>query len=168
MGYTGKRNKKNKKSQMEVLGLVVIVLLISVALIFFITVSLKAKPSTTKVTFENKLLSTAMINVILGTTTSAACGYGEMRTAIIDMFEENNFCVPNSTSYVEERISEIFSKTLDEWQKDYVFLIYEEGREYSPLINITKAEKPLNVEASIYTLPSKGRNIMIRLDIVTR
>lgn len=155
----------SKRSQMEILGLAVIVLLVSVALLFFITSSLKSKPSKQKETFENKMISTQTINVLLKTSSGEECGYAEMSKVIINMFEDDSLCKGGSREYAENKVKEIFDKTLKYWEKDYEFKIYSEHSDISMELS-SKTGETISVEASTYTLPTTSDTIIVSLAII--
>ena len=78
----------------------------------------------------------------------------------------NNKCEGGSQAYVERVVEGIFYQTLNQWGKEYQFVIYHEDTPDNPKIEISNFEEKLNIEASLYPIPTETGNVIIRLDII--
>jgi hypothetical protein len=117
-----------KKSQMEIIGLVIIVILISLALIFFLQFSMK-ETSSDKRAYTSAQLASGMINTLAKTTTDcsgktiselyAECANLNPVDCDRDRFEESDACEKaNST------VTMLLDSTLAEWRKKFKFQVF--------------------------------------------
>ena len=124
------KTMKTKKSQMEIMGLAMIIILISLAMLFVVSILLKPS-SDIKKTFTHKELASNTVNTLLPTTTGCKDGLS-VSDLLIDCAEsgviccssnEQGDCIKNSCDYAEEVIGEILTNTLDVWKKEYELTI---------------------------------------------
>ncbi|MBW2993069.1 hypothetical protein KY317_00670 [Candidatus Woesearchaeota archaeon] len=169
-----------KKSQLEIVGLVVIVILISLALLFYLQFSLRSAPEIKK-TYTNSQLASNMVNALLETSTE--CDGNTIATLLSDCamdFEGsyttggNLHCetakteLPDSCIFVENTIQNLLGKTLNKWNVKYqlnIFLISDPENPVKYFSN--EFDKCLgNIEAQEYPVPVKGRGLMlVRLNV---
>ena len=161
----------NKKSQMEIIGLVIIVILISLALIFFLRFSMN-KTATEKRTYTSAQLTSNMINTLAKTTTPCA---GKTITELYiecanlnpvdcngDGFDESDACeIANST------VTELLAKTLVGWQKKFKFQVFipEDTILYSADNSFVSCSGNIKTEAYPVPLMEQGGLFYLRLNI---
>ena len=112
----------NKRSQVEILGLIVIVILVSVAMIFVLQFSILRKPETIK-TYSDIEVANNMLTSLLQTTTKCnGLAFTDLlkdcATDAPEIYCPNNM---NSCDYINMTMEELFGKTLDEWGRAYNF-----------------------------------------------
>ena len=112
----------SKKSQMEIMGLAVIVILISLGILFIIQFTVNKEPSSIKKTFTQTQLASNLLSSILRTTTIDCFG-----NSVNNLFKDcaENYNSPNtqlkcqnnqrSCDYLKSTISLIFDSTLTAW-----------------------------------------------------
>ena len=126
---------RSRSGQMEMIGLVVIVILITLGILFMAQFALKEKP--TKKIFTRKGLATSTMSAIMKTTVSADdCGFltelpqieGRILEDCADNFELDsddyytyNCRGMNSCDFLEVFIAERLNESLAQWNKRYEF-----------------------------------------------
>lgn len=114
--------KHKRKGQLEVVGLVVIVLIVTLAMLFYITFSVnkeKHSPRSIYEEFRDTELDNGFIDAFLSTT---ACRDIQMRHLIVDCARQNNvLCSGHGTScqHLNEALVSIKNDTLDVWGLAY-------------------------------------------------
>ncbi len=108
------RKMVNKKSQMEIMGLAIIVLLLSIGLLFYLKFS-TSKSSTTKQEFVQSERASNMLSVLLSTTTD--CRDANIKNLLVDCANGPAiFCYSaSSCDYSAKLIDKIFNKTFRSW-----------------------------------------------------
>lgn len=110
--------KHNNKGQLEVVGLVVIVLIVTLAMLFYITFSVNKEqhsPRSIYEAFKDTELDNGFIDAFLSTT---ACGDIQMRHLIVDCARQNAvLCSGHGTScqQLTDALIVIKNNTLDMW-----------------------------------------------------
>ncbi len=123
---------KNRKGQLEVFGLVIIVILIMLGLVFVIRFIILPEQAPIRENYLRTQLAANMINSLLSTTTED-CWKVEMKDLIIDCYDKGGtedvmICENgvNSCQYLNDTLEKrIFNSTLNIWQKKYDFVICE-------------------------------------------
>ena len=164
-----------KKSQMEIVGLVIIVILISIALLFFLSFSLTRTPAE-KRAYTSAQLTSNMINTIAKTTTNCSgstisrlyveCADMNPVDCNRDGFKESDPCeIANRT------ISEFFEQTLIEWQKRFRFRVFipsTEAGEEDTVFYIMEHEFSLctgDIDSEQYYLPTGYGLLYMQINI---
>jgi len=155
--------KKNKKSQAEIVGLVIIVLLITIGLLFFVKFVVLKEPSDTKNTFINSELANNMLDVLLRTTTDCK------ESSVSDLFQD---CATfkkidcdglDSCEKVNETIEWILTGSLDKWSKQYEFRAYIPDND--PISSYGKCATNADRESKTYPIPTDWGTLFIKMDI---
>jgi len=113
----------NKKAQMEILGLAVIIILITLVGLFVVRFVI-LKPVEIKTSYTMKTLAVDTVTAMLRTNTGC---YGEsIKDLLMDCAEHSpdgsiQCDGGKSCNYVNNRIEEILNKTLNKWNKNYIF-----------------------------------------------
>jgi len=117
--YTG------KKSQLEVVGLIVIVILLSLALLFYLQFSLRKEPELKK-TYTTAQMTNNMVNTMLRTSTNCNAIENTLDVLIADCANDPDNrgrveCRPGvySCEFVDSEIRKLLDETLNLWQKKY-------------------------------------------------
>ena len=118
--------KNSKKSQMEIMGLVIIIILVSLAMLFVIQFVLLKETTSIKKTYTHTQLAANTLNAITKTT-AESCKSQDLTQLLQDCaaYQQQGgliTCddgVTKSCDYVDASIQEILSKTLDKWNKAY-------------------------------------------------
>lgn len=116
-----------KKAQMEIMGLAIIVILISLAMLFVVRFIILRPESTFTKTYMHEQLAANTLNSLLITTTD--CYGKDIAYLLSDCANYNgigNFMCPEnqlSCDYAKEKIKFIFENTLDKWNKAYEFYV---------------------------------------------
>jgi hypothetical protein len=116
--------KKNKKSQTEMMGIVVVVILITLALLFVLSFIVLRKPSTLKKQYTQSEIAANTLNALLETTTP--CNRQRVRELLQDCAANapgTIYCPGGlySCDYTESVINELFDKTLAAWNIQFEF-----------------------------------------------
>ena len=123
---------KNKKAQMEIIGLVVIVILISLGMLFLVQFSLKEKPD--EKAFTRKGLAFSTMSTLLRTTVD--CGLGdeqrrELRevlgdcaaNTVADSSFQQKCMEQESCVFFQNTVHGFLDRTLVVWGKRYEFQV---------------------------------------------
>ena len=159
-----------KKSQMEIVGLVVIVILISIALLFFLRFNL-GKSATEKRTYTSAQLASNLVNTVAKTSTNCS---------LLTISELSILCANGDYVYCdEERIIEydsceianntldiIFINTLEQWNKKYKFQIFiPEEPDYPLYTRQNQYPCAGNIQTETYYLPTGRGLLYLRLNL---
>ncbi len=116
--------KLNKKAQMEIIGLVIIVILISIGMLFYLRFGRTDNGVDYKRDFFQKELTVSTLNSLLQTRTS--CPGHDMKKVIKDVVEgyDDEICGENKEDFLIEALNNtIMKETLLEWGKEYKLTI---------------------------------------------
>jgi len=122
----------NKKSQMEIMGLVVIVILVSIAMLFVIRFVILQPAEDYKSDYVSMEIASNLVSAILKTT-SPDCYHNTFRELLQDCAEnENNpsiICTngQNSCDFAYDKIDYILDDTLNDWKVKYQLKAVMEG-----------------------------------------
>jgi len=122
--------KKAKKAQLEMIGLAVVVILISIGMLFVLNFVVTRKPAKTQSTFSEWETSQNMLTAML-TSVSRDCKSLDIGALLQDCANnyasrgsiECNFGV-YSCMYVEAALAEMLPSTIDSWRYSYRFRAY--------------------------------------------
>ena len=124
---------QNKKAQIEIIGLLVLVIIISIALFFVLSFSLNEnsdQQNQQTVTFADIQAITGIGSVILETDTE--CGYDIKALAVDCATTQQIDCNSNSETqsscvYVQQTIQKILDETLTLWGYSYQLRVSKQG-----------------------------------------
>jgi len=153
--------KIQKKSQMEIMGLVMIIILVALAMLFAIVFIVLKEPTDIRKAYTHKELAVKTGATLLKTTTSCKgqdikqllqdCAAGELITC------ENG---QGSCAYTFELIEDMLDNTLKEWNKDFRFTVKQNNNQIKQYANGNCTNT--DIEPWIQPLPD---SMTIRLDI---
>jgi len=122
-----------KRAQMEIMGLAIIVILISIGMLFAIRFVVLKEPTEYKQEFTRSNTASNILNTLLKTTTIDCYGlsfnalYQDCANNIeieCSYTEGGNPVTKSSCDYVAEKTEYIISQTLEEWHQGYDFKAY--------------------------------------------
>ncbi|HLC19884.1 MAG TPA: hypothetical protein VJK72_03120, partial [Candidatus Nanoarchaeia archaeon] len=149
------------KAQMEVLGLAIVVLLVSLSLLFVLQFVINREDEQPRQIFTRDQLASTMVNSLLETTTSCAdltmtellqdCAQQPLSDADCDRDGYTRIGTrAESCVYAEGITSQIFADTLDAWDKKYEFNV-KYGTE--GLVTVKKEGCPSEYDTGSALLP---------------
>ncbi len=155
-------SKLYHKSQMEIMGLVIIVILISVAMLFVLQAMLKPSESAKK-TYTSAQLASNTLNSIVQTETGC---FTDMTTLLKDCseFQQIECDYLNSCEFIEKEIKHILNTTLRTWNKAYRFEIYIPAYNQQ-IMNDSYGRCVRDIKSELYPLSAAGTTLFIKLDI---
>lgn len=119
---------KLKKGQMEMMGLALIVILISIAMLFVIKFVILEKPADYKKEFTQKEVASNFINTLLETTNPDCLDltFNELFQLKAEGVASNRNCQDpldrKADEYLEDTVTEILVDTLEAWNTRYYFV----------------------------------------------
>ena len=115
-----------KKGQAEMMGLAVIIVLISIAMVFVLKFGILDKPENTKQQFTQSQMASNFINTLIDTSTD--CKGLQIKELFQDVTKNlggtgHIMCDTsrNSKLYLNDTLDSIFSDTLEKWRVAYHF-----------------------------------------------
>ncbi|MBW2981367.1 hypothetical protein KY343_00675 [Candidatus Woesearchaeota archaeon] len=153
-----------KKSQVEIMGLIIIVILVAVALIFVLQFMITRKAPAIK-TYSQAEIAENMLTALRYTTTECnSLIISELLKKCVE--EEIGFC-PNGDDYcdfVETKTDYLFSQTLEKWNRPYKLSIFIPN-----YYNFTKSHPTLPCEgerrSATHIMSAADAIMTIRLDV---
>ena len=120
-----------KKSQIEILGMTLIIMFISLGILFLIKFNILESPTNVKGRFVHSELASSTLSTLLVTNVHECRGVN-IRDLLIDCAEGqsilcNGSANPNSCDYSKHVIRVIFNDSLAVWEKDYKFTAWTDG-----------------------------------------
>ena len=124
---------KIRKGQMEMMGLAIIIILLSLVFLFVVRFVIMKEPSTYKQDIRESQLAINFLNTLLETN-APDCS----NTAFSTLFQDcaSNYVeggmggnIPcnlgrHSCEYIRSSMALLFDKTFDEWRINYTFMLY--------------------------------------------
>ncbi len=160
-----------KKAQMEMLGLALIVILISIAMLFVIRFVVLEKPSEHKKEFTQAEIASNFISTLLKTTNPKCRGltFTELFQDVAEgqPSDQYIYCDPgNSREYLISNVSAILQKTLDSWNMHYELSAVVDGaRNITPSWGSPCTGEKTQKQFAIPVDSSGARTLYVRLDI---
>jgi len=155
-----------RKAQMEILGLAIVVVLLLVAVIFFVKFGIQT-PSQFRSGFISSELATNLINTFLKTS-SDGCSQLSMVELLQDCAQSGGIRCDNgddSCQYANSTAAYILGQTLSKWNYKYQLIAYysEPNR---PFVNVGEAcTLNQNKKSRIFPVPVSSSSMYIKLDI---
>ena len=162
-----------KKSQMEILGLVFIVIIVIMGMFFMISSSLKKEDSV-----KSSYLSTEISQNLLNSMFKAnAISSLTIADCVIDIRETDNKCGSSSLDYSRDALKKMLEETLGKWGRSYRLTITDatvngnniksvDNEEFKPIPEDSDCGPNDEKEAPGFRfLPSSEGTIVIQLDV---
>ncbi|MBD3163797.1 hypothetical protein GF323_01230 [Candidatus Woesearchaeota archaeon] len=116
-----------KKSQMEIMGIAIIVVLLSMVLLFAVRFMMAAKDNPVSKEFKDSEMAANFLNTMLETN-APQCSNITFTVLFQDCAENQPGiinCYPDfSCDYIREKTKEMLNATFDVWKIDYYFIAY--------------------------------------------
>lgn len=150
-----------KKSQMEIFGLAIVIVIITIGFMFYLSSSFGKKNSSSS-SYVNVETAQRFIDSVLDAQTE--CG-SSLTDIIKDCAGTNHLCQPvDSCEYARETLVNSFAHTLDIWKKDYRLTVkMGDTNLIEPLVQ-SCTENMEREAPGIQPIPNIPM-IMVRLDI---
>lgn len=151
-----------RRAQMEVMGLVLIVILIAIAMLFTLQFVILQKPPEIKKLYTHSKLASTTLNALLKTNTE--CKGIDFTGLLQDCAanKNNSYGIQcngqDSCSYTKEKLNNIFNNTLRKWNIEFQFTADLADIEIGQPCLGEKQTKP-------YPIPTDVGIMIIKLDI---
>jgi hypothetical protein len=120
--------KYTTKAQTEIIGFIIVVVMVIIVVLF---VLLYPKKIDSKTDIINSQLAQSTLNVLMQVNSECGPSFSAIIKHCFDNQEIecciNNNCPVDSCEYAETKIKEIFTETLDKWEKPYIFYAEKEN-----------------------------------------
>jgi len=117
---------KKKRAQMEIMGLTIVIILMILGMLFVVRFVILKPKNNLKQSYADTVLAANLKNSLL--LFSTQCNNRRIQDLLADCVSGNIITCPSfgavpstSCTYAESRIREIFDKTLDRWNREYLF-----------------------------------------------
>ena len=150
---------------MEIMGLVIIVILISLGLLFAIQFIVLRKPADAKGVFTQKEMTSNTLNSLaLSTTTCSGLDMTELVQECAVGSTDIDCSGKNPCDFLKMVAGDVFSKTLKVWGKNYAFFVLK-GKE--KLVVVENKGCAGTKDTSVYPIPAKygGEGVVMRLEV---
>ncbi|MBD3304655.1 hypothetical protein GF343_05955 [Candidatus Woesearchaeota archaeon] len=156
---------QSKRSQMEIMGLVIIVILVAIGMLFAIQFLLKKPVGRETAAVKESTLAANFLNTLLSTTTD--CFDRNMRELLQDCALTGGSITcfgMSSCDYADDQLKIMLENTLGRWNKDYYFSI--KGAPDVEKIKFGEECTYCEREAKIHPVPVRpGFEISLKLEI---
>lgn len=152
-----------KKAQIEIVGLVIIIILIIIGITFVTKFAVFEEPIDYKKQFTNAQITSNMINTLLKTTSN--CNGLSMTELLQDCSQDQEVICgdgQNSCDYFIETTQQIFGETLEKWHIDYEFKVF--NNEDNPMITLGK-KCLLDKKSKLFPIPTDSEILSVKLDV---
>lgn len=176
---------RNRKAQMEIMGLLVIIILLSVGMLFTVNYMIHKKPSEVKKTYTESQMASNILSAILKTSTPQSkidplyCHNVDFTELLQDCAQFESIQCYNgqrSCTYAEENIRDMLNKTLARYNKPYRFKAWRvNGRLLfdPPIINLDcdddfigpDADQYIQRQTKLSPVPLNPGTLMVQFDI---
>lgn len=167
-----------KRGQMELMGLAMVIVLISIGVLFVVKFNVLKEPADTKKDYSYSEIASNTLSAMLLSTSGDGCKNINIRDLLIDCtdnpYDENNVndieggsieCNDGTEScfYAEYVINEILEKTLDEWGFNYNLDV---STALDNTLNMSRGDCSGERKSSLFFFETAGQGTMfIRLDV---
>lgn len=154
-----------KKSQMEIMGLAIIIILLSIGMLFAVKFMLKKPSVDTIKTAKESALAANVLNVLLNTNTP--CAHRTIKELLQDCARTGGVIdcgTTKSCTFAKEQITTILDATFQQRNKAYQFSIT--GAPETQKISATNGQCTNDKEAKQHPLPvTPGFDITLKLEL---
>ena len=160
---------KNKKSQMELLGMAIVIVLVTIGILFILKFNVLKGPSETKKHYTYSELSSTTLSAMILANSGEECNNINIRDLLIDCTEyfESNGSITcrdgnQSCVYVKKAIMSIFNNTLNKWNRNYKF---NTSTPIGTIVNVSRGSCLGERRPQIFYFNTNKGMMFIRLDI---
>ncbi|MBU0471768.1 MAG: hypothetical protein KKF89_05220 [Nanoarchaeota archaeon] len=153
-----------RKAQMEIMGLLVIVILLTLGMFFVVSFKTQTPKRDIKTSYEDDQLASNFIITLLKTTSD--CTKYNMEELIQDCAAEKRLRCSDmdSCTYVNQTINDLLGKTFEKWGKKFRFEIENMNEGISFESNCGSQDEKDSAFQPISLYPYPG-TIILRMDI---
>jgi hypothetical protein len=155
------------RSQMEIMGLVIVVILLTLALLVVVQFVVLKKPSEVRKVQTDAQLAANLLNSVLQTTTP--CKKYQIRTLLQQCVSGNDMVCGgvSACTYANRTIGYLLNDTLNAWGKMYNFSVSETATAFNPPygVQFTRGDCSGVKEHRVSPVPAGGRTFLVSLDI---
>ena len=155
-----------RKSQFEIMGLAIVIILLTLSMVFVVRFVILKGPVEIKKAYTQTELASNMLNTFLDTT-SRDCNELSMTDLLEDCAQSLSIYCNGvvSCKYVNDTAAEIFSETLESWNLDYYFSVYEDAS--NPILTLPEPGNPCvgAKKSKLFPIPIAGGTLYVKLDI---
>ena len=150
-----------KRAQIEIVGLIIVIILVTIGIIFTIKFINEEKPKDYKKEFTQTEMASNMLNAFLKTTST--CKELSMTELLQDCSQSKTIACneKDSCAYVEQEAKKIFGRTLEKWNIGYEFKVFFE--EENPILILGKS--CANKKSMLFPIPTGSGVLSVKLDI---
>jgi hypothetical protein len=156
---------QNKRGQMEIMGLVIIVILVAIGMLFAIQFLINAPAGRETSAVKESTMAANLLNTMLSTTTE--CYDRNIRELLQDCAltgGSTNCLGQSSCDYARDQIQLMLDNTVGVWNKDYYFSI--QGADSVAKIDFGEQCTTCEREGKVHPVPVRpGFEITLRLEI---
>jgi hypothetical protein len=162
----------SRKAQLEIMGLAIVVLLISLAMLFVLSFMVTREPEQAKQTFTSNQMATNAVSALMLTTSTCNdltvteliqdCG------DVVSSFDCDGDSFADSCDEVLDIAEQVFRDTLSVWQKDYMFTVNRGPDELVRVQDVDGNGCPLDRDVGSAFIPGRasgGSKIFVRLEL---
>jgi len=149
-----------KKAQAEIMGLAIIVILIIIGM-FFLIKFLTIDTIDYKKQYTQAELASNMINTFLRTTST--CDGFSMTELLQNCNQDKSIICSGESScdYVSATAQQIFKETLDKWNVDYEFKVFNDN---DAIITLGK-KCVLDKKSKLFPIPTSSGVVFVEMDV---
>jgi len=175
---------KNRRAQMEIMGLLVVIILLAVGMLFTVNYMINKKPSEIKKTYTESQMASNILSSILRTTTpedtkdQLYCHKVDFTELLQDCALFETIQCSNgqpSCKYAEEQITEMLNNTLAKYNKPYRFKAWRvNGDQLIEIKNLNCDEEHIGEgilamytqrQTKLLPIPLNPGTLMVQFDI---
>ncbi len=155
----------HRKAQLEIMGLVVVVILVSLGFLFALQFVVLQAPENPRETFvREQMAQNTLHTLVLTTTTCHELSMTELIQDCFDTLSDLDCGGRSSCEFLSGVTSSILNSTLKTWQRNYAFTLV---RGDAVRVQLKHKGCPEDRDVGRMFLPSRdgGGNILVRLDV---
>jgi hypothetical protein len=157
------------KAQMEVMGLVIVVILLTLGLLLVVQFVVLKPQSQTKVRQESSQLAANLVSSMLESTT--LCNNYQLRSLIQNCATKNDIICKdgaveyNSCKYANRTIHLMLKKTLMNWSMSFNFTVSGTKQNFGMDIAVVRGDCSGEKEAKFSPIQAGGKTLIVDLEI---
>lgn len=154
-----------KKGQMEILGLAIIIMLVSIGMLLIVRFVVLAPTNSIKATYTDTEIASNIINAMLKTNTQ--CRNQDLTELWQDCVTYKSLCdvdQGDTCRYAGEVMDTIFNRTLVNWSKRFSVQATLAGQEWYSKAN-GECTRNMDRQSKTFTVPTDSGDLNIKLNL---
>lgn len=155
-----------KRSQMEIMGLAIVIVLITLGMLFVVRFVIIEENSNPRTEYTESQLAANLLNAMLQMT-ATDCNNKQIKTLFRDCALANQIRCDggeDSCSYLDSTVGEILSETLVHWNRKFYFNATNTDENFPGGINFGERCTG-DIERKFYPIQAQAKTVMISLEI---